>query len=69
VEFFDKEFYACTAPVAYSCGLWSLPLFCFHESHLVFCNIVPRHTYDDCSVLDSKPGMTRTNGLVPVSKY
>jgi hypothetical protein len=27
MEFFDKEFWACAAPITYSCGLWSLPLF------------------------------------------
>jgi hypothetical protein len=36
VQFFDEELYACAAAVAYSCGLWSLPLFFFHESRLVF---------------------------------
>jgi hypothetical protein len=31
LEFFDVEFLACLAPVVYSRGLWSIPLFCFHE--------------------------------------
>jgi hypothetical protein len=31
VEFFNEEFYVCVVLVAYSCGLCSLPLFCFRE--------------------------------------